>query len=135
MSFSERCPISPLKRLLFGKRIYQNYTHIFFFELFSHQTYLAVDSIQRFKSFQFIGYNIETFISCFNTQNHVFLPPASPPKEAALFIDKPPENTENKPNQSNVTFSRVVVLSPVSSLRPSVRPSARPFVHSSHNEK
>ena len=61
------------------KNLYQNCNHFFFFFflLFPPETF-GCNFIQRFKSFQFIGYNIETFISCFKTQTMWFSLPSTP---------------------------------------------------------
>lgn len=61
------------------KNLYQNCNHFFFFFflLFPPETF-GCNFIQRFKSFQFIGYNIETFISCFKTQTTWFSLPSAP---------------------------------------------------------
>lgn len=66
-----------------------------FLNFLSPETF-GCNFIQRFKSFQFIGYNIETFISCFSYPNCVVLPPISPRKQHCSLNGKKTKSTKNK---------------------------------------
>lgn len=63
--------------VIWEKKFTRIATIFFLFYFLSPETF-GCNFIQRFKSFQFIGYNIETFISCFNTQTMWFSLPSVP---------------------------------------------------------